>query len=125
MQSLSMQSLRELVRPVDADLVREMDYVIQSGAYIHGAPAARMSKWDPTRKPGTKIWLRKDWKAPGATAPIKYSWELWRSSVASDEADKWIEIYRRDHPGSVFVASPTKPRAKKGPKIIRGPGSEY
>jgi hypothetical protein len=31
-QSLSMQSLRDLVRPVDPDLARELDYVIQSGA---------------------------------------------------------------------------------------------
>lgn len=38
---------------------------------------------------------------------------------------KWLEIYRRGHPGTVFVASPTKPRAKKDPKIIRGPGSDY
>jgi hypothetical protein len=123
-QSLSMQSLRDLVRPVDADLARQMDYVIQSGAYIHGAPAPRMSSLDPTRLPGTKIWERVDWKAPGSTEPIKYSWKLLRSSVRADEADKWLEIYRRDHPGTVFVASPTKPRAKKGPKIIRGPGSD-
>ena len=124
-QSMSMQSLRDLVRPVDADLARQMDYVIQSGAYVRGAPAPRMSSLDPTRLPGTKIWERVDWKAPGSTEPIKYSWKIWRSSVRADEADKWLEIYRRDHPGSVFVASPTKPRAKKGPKIIRGPGSDY
>jgi len=37
-QSLSMQSLRELVRPVDPALAREMDYMIQSGAYIRGEP---------------------------------------------------------------------------------------
>lgn len=39
-QSLSMQSLRDLVRPVDPDLAREMDYAIQSGAYVHGEPAS-------------------------------------------------------------------------------------
>ena len=37
-QSLSMQSLRDLVRPIDPDLAREMDLVIQSGAYIIGEP---------------------------------------------------------------------------------------
>lgn len=37
-QSLSMQSLRDLVRPVDSALAREMDYMIQSGAYIRGEP---------------------------------------------------------------------------------------
>lgn len=40
-QSLSMQSLRDLVRPADPDLAREMDYMIQSGAYIHGEPLGR------------------------------------------------------------------------------------
>lgn len=35
-QSLSMASLRELVRPVDPNLARELDYMIQSGAYIRG-----------------------------------------------------------------------------------------
>lgn len=38
-QSLSMQSLRDLVRPVDPRLAQEMDYVIQSGTYVRGAPA--------------------------------------------------------------------------------------
>ena len=38
-QSLSMQSLRDLVRPVDPDLARELDYAIQSGAYVRGTPA--------------------------------------------------------------------------------------
>jgi hypothetical protein len=61
-QSLSMQSLRDLVRPVDADLAREMDYVIQSGAYIVGAPAAAPSK--PTAaKPAKKIAIAKDIEA--------------------------------------------------------------
>jgi hypothetical protein len=40
-RSLSMQSLRDLVRPVDPDLAREMDLVIQSGSYIRGAPKTR------------------------------------------------------------------------------------
>ena len=127
-QSLSMQSLRDLVRPVDADLARELDYVIQSGAYVRGAPA-------PTKKGprhhatvgggGTKIWQRDDWKAPGSSEPIKYSWKLVRPHVRDDEVDEWLKIYRRDHPGVTFVAAPTRPRGKKGPKIIRGPGSEY
>ena len=39
-RSLSMQSLRDLVRPVDPDLTQEMDYVIQSGAYVRGTPAS-------------------------------------------------------------------------------------
>lgn len=77
-RSLSMQSLRDLVRPVDPDLAREMDYVIQSGAYVR-----------------------------------------------EDEVDEWLEIYRRDHPGVAFIAASTRPRGKKGPKIIKGPGSEY
>ena len=37
-QSLSMASLRELVRPVDPKLAREMDYVIQSGVHLRGEP---------------------------------------------------------------------------------------
>lgn len=40
-QSVSMQSLRDLVRPVDPDLARELGYAIQSGAYIQGAPQVR------------------------------------------------------------------------------------
>ena len=35
---LSMQSLRDLVRPVDPDLAQELSYAIQSGAYIRGEP---------------------------------------------------------------------------------------
>ena len=38
-QSLSMQSLRDLVRPVDPAIARKMDHVIQSGAYVRGDPA--------------------------------------------------------------------------------------
>jgi len=34
-QSLSLQSLRELVRPVSPKLVAEIDREIRSGAYIH------------------------------------------------------------------------------------------
>jgi hypothetical protein len=127
-QSLSMQSLRDLVRPVDPDLAREMDYAIQSGAYVRGesGPTKRRRRDHATTGGGgTKIWQRDDWKAPGAAEPIKYSWKLVRPYVRDDEIDEWLEIYRRDHPGVVFVASPTKPRAKRGPKIIRGPGSEY
>lgn len=41
-QSLSMQSLRELVRPVDPALARAMDYMIQSGAYIRGEPSKKI-----------------------------------------------------------------------------------
>jgi hypothetical protein len=33
-QSLSMQSLRDLVRPVDPQLAQEISYAIQSGAYV-------------------------------------------------------------------------------------------
>ncbi len=39
-QSLSMASLRELVRPVDPNLARELDYVIQSGEYVRGVPGS-------------------------------------------------------------------------------------
>jgi hypothetical protein len=43
-QSLSMQSLRDLVRPVDPALADEMSLAIQSGAYIRGEPMkARLS----------------------------------------------------------------------------------
>jgi hypothetical protein len=125
-QSLSMQGLRELVRPVDPALAREMDYMIQSGAYIRGEPLARKGKSrGHATTAGTKIWKRVDWKAPGATEPIKYSWELVRPHVRADEVDEWLAIYHHDNPGVTFVAAETKPRAKKGPKIIRGPGSEY
>lgn len=47
-QSLSMQSLRDLVRPVDPDLTRELDLVIQSGAYIRGEPASARDDSDVT-----------------------------------------------------------------------------
>lgn len=43
-QSLSMQALRELVRPVDANLARELDHLIRSGAYIRGEPLARRGR---------------------------------------------------------------------------------
>lgn len=36
-RSMSMQTLRELVRPVDPDLAAEMSHVIRSGEYIRGA----------------------------------------------------------------------------------------
>jgi len=188
-QSLSMQSLRDLVRPVDPELAKEMSLAIQSGAYARGEPARKRRHHARVRKAArggkrerltcencdgglaledryglvcpacevrvagpfesahdipdyvphesipktqghatmtasTKIWRRDDWKAPGTLEPIKYDWKLVRSAVA-DEVDRWLEIYRRDEPHVVFIATPTKPRAKKGPKIIRGPGSEY
>ena len=53
-QSLSMQSLRELVRPVDPDLAREMDYVIQSGAYVRGTPAQSRERRSHSKKPEQK-----------------------------------------------------------------------
>lgn len=37
-QSLSMQSLRDLVLPVDPNLAQELNYAIQSGAYVRGTP---------------------------------------------------------------------------------------
>ena len=127
-RSMSMQALRELVRPVDPSLARELDYMIQSGAYIRG---------EPTRKPRphhatvgttagtTKIWKRRDWRTPGATEPLKYDWERVKSDVSINNADAWLSIFRRDEPGIIFVASPTKPRAKRGPKIMTGPGMSH
>jgi hypothetical protein len=53
-RSLSMQSLRELVRPVDPDLARELDLVIQSGGYIRGEPAAAPPPKMVTAKPAKK-----------------------------------------------------------------------
>ena len=41
-QSLSMQSLRDLVRPVDPNLAQELSYAIQSGAYVRGTPAPKV-----------------------------------------------------------------------------------
>lgn len=128
-RSLSMQSLRDLVRPVDPALARELDYVIQSGAYIRGPRASRRSRGShhaTIAAPGgkTNIWKRIDWTAPGASAPFKYDWEHVRDA-SSDNAEAWLAIFRRDDPDAVFVASPTKPRAKKGPKIMRGPGFTY
>lgn len=124
-QSLSMQSLRDLVRPVDPQLAQEMSYVIQSGRYIQGPSARRPKQRGHATIGSTKIWKRVDWKAPGAIQPLKYSWELVRPHVRADEVDEWLAIYHRDNPGVTFVAADTKPRAKKGPKIIRGPGAEY
>ena len=43
-QSMSMHSLRELVRPVDPDLAREMDYMIRSGAYVAEKPQ-QLAAW--------------------------------------------------------------------------------
>lgn len=40
-QSMSMQSLRDLVRPVNPSLAQEMDYMIRSGAYGYGEPLKR------------------------------------------------------------------------------------
>lgn len=57
-RSFSMQSLRDLVRPVDPNLAREMDYVIQSGAYVRGEPQGRRRhaiidrNREPKREPG-------------------------------------------------------------------------
>lgn len=116
-RSLSMHSLRDLVRPVNPELAQEISHVIQSGAYIVGAPA-------PTMKPSTKIWRRGDWSAPGTSKPSKTSWTYVRD-VRGDEVDEWLRIFRRDEPGVVFIASPTKPRGKKGPKILKGPGFTY
>ncbi|HSX22280.1 MAG TPA: hypothetical protein VLE97_05845 [Gaiellaceae bacterium] len=193
-QSLSMQSLRDLVRPVDPDLAREMSYLIQSGAYARGErlgrktrghaakskplacencggglvledpsyglvcpacgirvagpfesghdipdykpasrgkggevviPSRRGSGRQHAEKASLKIWQRDDWKAPGSSVPIKYTWKLVRPYVREDEVEEWLEIYRRDHPGVEFVASATKPPGKRGPKIMKGPGSEY
>jgi len=132
-QSMSMQALREVVRPVDPALAREMDFLIQSGAYVRGEPLMSSGKRRARRSHatigetagGTKIWQRVDWKAPGATEPLKYTWKLVRPHVRADEVEEWLKIYRDDHPGVMFVADPTKPRAKKGPKIMRGPGSDY
>lgn len=126
-QSMPMQALRELVRPVDPSLARELDYLIQSGAYIRGEPLARKRRGQRHHATtiGMKIWQREDWKAPGQTEPIKYSWKLVRAYVREDELDEWLAIYRRDHPGVVFEASPTKPRAKRGPKIMKGPGMTW
>lgn len=94
-QALSMASLRELVRPVDPDLAREMDYMIQSGAYVRGLPGPQ-ERW-------TKIWIRE------GSRP----WELWHSSVRLDKVTRFLEMYRRDHPDAVFVASQTKPQEKR------------
>lgn len=43
-QSTSMQALRDLVRPHDSDLGREMDYVIQSGAYATASKPPKAKK---------------------------------------------------------------------------------
>jgi hypothetical protein len=54
-QSLSMQSLRDLVRPVDPDLARELDLMIQSGGYIRGEPATPRPSKAATARPAKKI----------------------------------------------------------------------
>jgi hypothetical protein len=124
-RSVSMHSLRDLVRPVDPELAQEISVAIQSGAYVRGEPAPKTRRRHHATATGMKIWQRVDWKAPGMIEPLKYSWKLVRPHVRADEVEEWLAIYRRDHPGVEFVAAPTKPRGKKGPKIIRGPGSEY
>ena len=50
-RSLSLQSLRDLVRPVNPDLAREMDLVIQSGGYVHEEPAPPPPPPPPPSKP--------------------------------------------------------------------------
>ena len=40
-RAVSMQSLRDLVRPVDPDLAQELSYAIQSGAYVRGEPSTK------------------------------------------------------------------------------------
>jgi len=124
-RSLSMQSLRDLVRPVDPELAKEMSYAIQSGAYVRGEPAPRRGRRHHATKTGLKIWQREDWRAPGQVEPIKYSWKLLRPHVREDEVEEWLRIYRQDHPGVEFVASETKPKSKRGPKILRGPGMSH
>jgi hypothetical protein len=54
-RSFSMQSLRDLVRPVDPDLAKEMTLVIQSGQYVHATPTAPLhgSHGTPTAAPAT------------------------------------------------------------------------
>jgi hypothetical protein len=126
-QSMSMQALRDLVRPVDKDLAREMDYMIQSGAYVRGEPPRGRGRGrrSHAEKAPLKIWQREIWTAPGASEPFKVSWKLVRPYVRDDEVEEWLEIYRRDHPGVEFVAAPTRPRGKRGPKVMRGPGMTH
>jgi hypothetical protein len=64
-RSVSMQSLRDLVRPVDPDLAQEISHVIQSGAYVSGTPAAKTSS--AARKPDalTAVMLRDASVGPG------------------------------------------------------------
>lgn len=104
-RSLSMPSLRDLVRPVDPDLAREMDYVIQSGANVRGEPLRSgrgRAKRSHAEKASLKIWQREGDK-----------WKLMRPYVRDDEVEEWLGIYRADHPSVEFAASAEKPPKPK------------
>ena len=64
-RSLSMQSLRDLVRPVNPDLAQEISHVIQSGAYIVGAPAAKTARASSKPDALTESLLRESSQGPG------------------------------------------------------------
>jgi hypothetical protein len=61
-------------------------------------------------------------RAPGRAAPLKVDWEHVRDA-SPENAEQWLAIFRRDEPSAIFVAAATKPRGKRGPKVMRGPGS--
>lgn len=58
-RSVSMQSLRDLVRPVDPNLAQEISLAIQSGAYIRGEPARARRSHSAKRKTLRADQLRK------------------------------------------------------------------
>jgi hypothetical protein len=161
-QSLSMQALRELVRPVDSALAQEMDYMIRSGAYIRGEPLSRRGRTrDHATMPaalspeealrlaqlpdaaicnaeqgGSRgLWyasvaLEKRWPSdPDFATTRKNKHAAIRSCAAKVRADlrgKGAYAPHWSHYDMIYRLLPYwEQRAKKDPKILRGPGFTY
>jgi CO/xanthine dehydrogenase Mo-binding subunit len=106
--SISIQTLRDLVRPVDPDLAQEIALSIQSGAYIHEAPSSK-APTKPARAPKKAakdiegaVYAAQLYIGKGLTMRITDEQKLYKSmhrkiaSVAKrlgmDEADAYRQI---------------------------------
>jgi hypothetical protein len=94
-RSFSMQSLRDLVHPVNPNLAREMDLVIRSGAYIANAPVqtkklspssqASATKFKTIRRIDRETKTSED--HPGMSAPRQGTLSIGRKS------EDWKPLY--------------------------------